>query len=686
MTEAQEQRERERLRMKTAQPGERVFDHVVIIMFENEYRNYVRQNPYMRSLAEKGIDMATYFGVMHPSNTNYVASITGETCNIIVDPIYLTLEPGPPPTTPPSPLPQLTVVDRIREKGLTWRAYMEGYNPPEFPPQLTEVMQSDGTTVDLVETAKHTILEYPPYVNMHNAFVRFQSIFGDEAQWDRLATLYDFYTDCLNDTLPEYSWITPGAWGDGHWVWGSYQDPTERAPALVDQLSKWLQTFFGSLNFPGPDSRIPPNTLVVVTFDESEYEKNYQTVNSLNNDYDGPNQVYTVLLGDCIAPNQRVDVQGYNHYSLLKTIERNFDLESLGKNDTDANWLRFLWDEHFRWSRPREAPMHGADFLAAASLDDLLWVVSGDANGVFARTFSFDGWSDATSVPAPSGTSAVAMASCSGQLVLICQTAAGLSMLTSDEDGSWSASQSIVSSSVGSFSLTSFTDYGDGTEKLMLVYALNGSMQSQTYSNSAWAAPVSVGQQTDGALTVAVLGTSLFTIYKVPGTNGMNVVSYNTAPFNVVSAPTWSNTTQYLWSPGAYPVAHFSYSPDRSDTDTVPVTRAYEGVGPLAAATLDGVIHLVHGAASGSEATTETFSISGIFTPQYAVNDQTTGASGSNGWGTLAEAGWSLQVPIEGVAAGGAMVMTRFGSNIALLSQSSPGGKVMMSLGRYERS
>jgi len=241
---------------------------------------------------------------------------------------------------------------------------------------------------------------------------------------------------------------------------------------------------------------------------------------------------------------------------------------------------------------------------------------------------------------------------------------------------------------VGSFSLSSFIDYGDGTEKLMLVYALNGAMQSQTYASDAWTAPISVGQQTDGALVVTALGTSLFVIYKVPGTNGMNVVSYNTAPFNVVTASNASKTTQYLWSPSAFPVAHFAYSPNRTDADApmpVPVTHAYEGFGVLAAATLDGVVHFAHGAASGSQVMTETFSISGIFTPQNVVNDAT-GATASNGWGTLAEAGWSLQVPIEGALAGGAMAMTCFGSNIALLSQSSSGGKVMMSLGRYERS
>ncbi len=668
-----------------ATTGDRVFDHVVIIMFENEYRNYVRQNPYMRELAEKGIDLANYFGVMHPSNTNYVASIAGETCNITADPSYLTLMPGAPSVIAPAPLTPLTIVDRIRQKGLDWRAYMESYNPVEFPPQLTEVMQPGTTTVDLVATARHTVLDYPPYLNMHNAFVRFQSIFGDQAQWERISTLYDFYRDCLNDTLPEYSWISPDTWGDGHWLWGSFTDPTERAPALVDQLAKWLQTFFGVLNFPGPDSRVPPNTLVVVTFDEADFEQDYQTANNLANEYDGPNQIYTVLLGDGIEP-RRVDFEGYNHYSLLKTVERNFDLDHLSKNDTDANWLRFLWDEHFRWSTPQETPLDTADFLAAAGLGETLWAVSGDANGVSVRTFSCDGWSQPSGVPAPSGTSAVAMASCGGQLVLICQTAAGLSMLTSGGDGSWSASQSIVAQSVGAFSLTSFTDYGDGTEKLMLVYASAGTMQSQTYASGTWSAPASVGQQTDGALVVTALGTSLFVICKVPGTNGMNVVSYNTAPFNVVTASNASKTTQYLWSPSAFPVAHFSYSPACEGTDyPVPVTQAYEGLAPFAAATLDGVVHLAHAPASGSEVITETFSISGIFTPQNPVNDAV-GAVASNGWGTLAEAGWSLQVPIDGVLTGGAMAMARFGSNIALLSQSSSGAGVTMSLGRYERS
>ena len=65
--------------------SERAFDHVLIIMFENQYRGYVLSNPYMRRLARQGIQLGSYFGVMHPSQTNYIASIAGALCNVTND-------------------------------------------------------------------------------------------------------------------------------------------------------------------------------------------------------------------------------------------------------------------------------------------------------------------------------------------------------------------------------------------------------------------------------------------------------------------------------------------------------------------------------------------------------------------------------------------------------------------------
>ncbi len=674
----------------------RWFDRVVIIMFENEYRNYVMENAYMRSLAEQGIDMASYFGVMHPSNTNYVASIAGETCGITEDPLYNTLLAVPGmsyPTAPlpvvPAPLTQTTIVDLIRKKGLDWRAYMETYGPIEYPPQLDMVMESDGTTVDQNATSKKTVLDYPPYINAHNPFVRFQSIFGDREQWKRIATVYDFFRDCLGGTLPEYSWITPSVWGDGHWMWGSYSEPDRRAPNLVHQLANWLERFFGVLEFPGPKSRIPPGTLVVVTFDESEYDLNYQTVENYGSDSDRPNQIYTVLLGDGIEP-RRIDSECYNHYSLLRTIELNFGLDSLGKNDRDANWFRFLGREAFVWSPADGTPIAKADYLAAAGVEETLWVVSGDATGAVARPFARD-WGAGVAVPVPEGTTGAAMVAPGKQLLLVCRTANGLSWMTGSPGAKWSQPQTIVTGAAGAFALTSFTDYGDGKEKAMLVYAQSdGTLQSQVFAEGAWAGAVAVGQQTGGALTVAALGTSLFAIYQAVGSNGMDVVSYNTAPFNVVTGTTDnSNTTQYAWSPSAFPVAHYSFAPDRKDAMAPdPVLRSYQGAGPFAAATLDGVVHLAQLAVSDGNVMTETFSISGVFTPQNAVDDSATATSGSNGFGTLAEAGWSLQLRVGDVRSqsGAAMAMARFGASIALLTQAEAGGKVSITTGRYDQT
>jgi hypothetical protein len=39
----------------------------------------------MRRLARQGIELGNYFGVMHPSQTNYIAAIAGELCNVSSD-------------------------------------------------------------------------------------------------------------------------------------------------------------------------------------------------------------------------------------------------------------------------------------------------------------------------------------------------------------------------------------------------------------------------------------------------------------------------------------------------------------------------------------------------------------------------------------------------------------------------
>lgn len=640
----------------------RAFDHVLILMFENQYRSYVLQNPYMRRLARLGIELVNSFGVMHPSQTNYIASIAGELCGISGD------------TPPPQLLPQRTIVDLIEEspERLRWKAYMESYVPQSAPwsPSLVPANQ-------------------PPYYIKHNPFSSFASIVRSEARWKRVQNESALFADLLNGTLPEYAWFTPNIWNDGHYLDGQDVEAHPRAPGLVDQAAAWLEGFFGALRFPGPGSHLPPRTLVVVTFDEADYEAAWRSDEVFA--YDGPNQIYTVLLGDGIEPG--VEEEGYNHYSLLRTIEENFGLGSLGKNDAGANWFQFLWGRRFRWGAPAATPVTPAGGIAATGFAGALYVAyAGDGGRIRFRTWSRGGWSAEQATGATG--SGLALAATEDELVLVYRGAdRALYSLSYDLPSGWSATpRQVVASPAGTFALAGF----DERRRLMLTWqAEDGTIHSTTYYGGEWGADVPVtGLLTDGEMTLCALGGSLYLVAKAPGGLGMNVVSFNSAPFNVVTVTTsqyggaQDDTTVNAWSPSAFPVAHFSARPDASTPgEPEPYTRPYETGGTLAAAELDGVIHLVHPGPKNPLLFTETFSIAGLLTPARPVSYKPTEAADHNdGFGTLAEAGWGRQVAIHGALCppGSALAMARVGEEIALLFQPEPAGPIHLCVGRYE--
>lgn len=646
----------------TSATARRAFDHVLVIMFENQYRSYVLQNPYFRRLAREGIQLANYFGVMHPSQTNYIASIAGALCNVTSD--------GPPPL-----IGERTIVDLIEEGpgGLRWKAYMDSYVPGSAP--WTQDFQP---------------IDAPPYYSKHNPFSSFASIVRNESRWRRVENEAALFADLLNGEFPEYAWFTPNIWNDGHYLDGTKEESKPRAPGLVDQSARWLEGFFGRLRFPGPDTHLPPRTLVVITYDEADFETDY--IPDLASAYDGPNHVYTVLLGDVVEPG--IEEEGYNHYSLLRTIELNFDLEHLGKNDDGANWFQFLWGREFQWSGPQPTPIAAPGALCAAGHAGALFVACAAADGfVHIRTRTGDHWSEEEVLPID-GSGGIGMASASGELVLVVRTASGaLQSLTYDLPYGWSQAASLPGEPVGSaFAMASF----DRDQRVMLaVRNEDGSVDTYVWSNGQWGSAVAVpAAKTDGELTLAALGAALYLIVKTPGEQTMNVISYNTAPYNVVTVPqnqyggAQDTTTIEEWSPSAFPVAHFSSWPDKNTNERQPHELPYESGPALAAATLHGVIHLVHPGPGNPQLTTETFSIAGLMTPSQPVSyKQADSPTASNGFGTLAEAGWSLQTPIFGArcAAGGALTMTRAGNEILLLTRSAAGAPVELRIGRYER-
>src|SRR5256885_14233005 len=93
----------------------KVFDRILIIVYENQLQSNGLENDYMRKLAARGALMSNYFGVAHPSQPNYVAMIAG--LPFVNDDMC------------PSDISQTNLIDLLDAKGVTWKAYME--NLPE---------------------------------------------------------------------------------------------------------------------------------------------------------------------------------------------------------------------------------------------------------------------------------------------------------------------------------------------------------------------------------------------------------------------------------------------------------------------------------------------------------------------------------------------------------------------------
>ena len=667
----------------------KAFDRILIVMFENQYRSYVMRDPYMQKLAAAGCQLTNSFGAFHPSQTNYVASLAGEVCAVTND-----IPPYP-------PLTQQTLVDLMENAAtpVSWKAYMEGY-----PGQAWDAAWKNQN----YPASQQPINEFPTdgvqlarYFRKHNAFASFHTIQAHENRWNNIVSDVEFWEDIQNKTLPEYGWFTPDIWNDGHYLFNTHVDTNPRFE-LVRQLAGWLEYVFmgqiatsdipnGSV-YPGPNiglnldldlvmtdpkkayaqSNIPEGTLVVITFDEADFDANsYQT------QYDGPNQIYTVLLGNMITPGSEIS-DPYNHYSLIRTVEENFGLGSLKKNDEHSNWLRFLWGEKYSWNTVQNSGVNVGSTMSAASLQDELVVVFPDSSGVIQfSTFKNNTWTPVASTGL-SGNGDLALVNEGDNLLLVFDNDGALFSSTYASNA-WSAAQPMNLTSGGSLAMTSYLDLTDNTQKVMLTWREAGTeyISYMVRENGSWSGtPGAVGQLTDGPMALGQVGGSLYLVYKERNTYHLRMTSFNVAPFNAFDALNYkgeaasdNDTSLHQWSPMDFQVGHFANKFGQLQND-------YQTSGAIAMATLDGEMHLAHPGRFQTTAYTERFGLTGIFTAKNAS---------TNGYGTLDQAGWTLEEQMSQVPVGpqSGMAMTTLGDEIVLLFQADGSQELSMITGNY---
>ncbi|KAI7847736.1 phosphoesterase family-domain-containing protein [Circinella umbellata] len=254
-------------------PG-KYFDRVVIIVFENKDYKTAMKNDYLKSLPSKhnGVLLTNYRGTSHPSQPNYISMISGSTDGTNEN--------------DESNIDRETIVDLLEKKDISWKSYNEDY-----PGGCNKEMDIDN------------------YARKHNPFISFTNIQKDKKRCAKIVNAKQLDKDIENNEVPQYAFYTPDLNNDAH-------------EKDMDYGAKWLKKF---LEPRMKNSAFSKNTMFVITFDEDDY----------NTD---TNHIYTALIGPDWknAPKTKKDKNKYDHYSLLRTIEDNWDLGDLGQNDKEA--------------------------------------------------------------------------------------------------------------------------------------------------------------------------------------------------------------------------------------------------------------------------------------------------------------------------------------------------------------
>lgn len=119
-----------------------------------------------------------------------------------------------------------------------------------------------------------------------------------------------FDRDVKANNLPQYAHMSPDMLNDGH-------------NTTLEYAADWTQTFLEPLL---ANEQFMNNTLILLTYDESAT-------------YPIPNRIVSLLLGGAVPQNLKgtKDSTLYTHYSIISTLQNNWDLPSLGRYDAGAN-------------------------------------------------------------------------------------------------------------------------------------------------------------------------------------------------------------------------------------------------------------------------------------------------------------------------------------------------------------
>lgn len=294
------------------------FDHVVVLVEENEDEadTFGQDSPahfLNQTLVPKGVFLPNYYGTGHVSLDNYVAMTSGQPGNGVTNTDCLAVNFW---TCVQSTLPYdggkgRNLGDQFDAAGVSWTGYMDGmpsncfhadYSPTAQPP---DPYQGDSRTPPAYD-----------YADRHNPFIYYPDIVenanrcaGHDVPFTQLSS------DLANNTLPQFSFITPDTCHDGH------DAPcSDGSPGGLTGMDNWLTANVQPLL----DYLFAHNGLLVITFDESNPSNPPKTLCQTCAGGGIGGEIGALFLSPRLAPGT-VNT-GYDHFSLLRTVEDSFGI------------------------------------------------------------------------------------------------------------------------------------------------------------------------------------------------------------------------------------------------------------------------------------------------------------------------------------------------------------------------
>jgi len=265
-------------------------DHVIIVMEENHGFDQIigsSSAPYINQLAEEGALMVESHGLEHPSQPNYIGLFCGDLMGVRNSScLYKKIRNY---TTP-------NLGSALLSKGYTFSGYSESL------PVDTFMKCYNG---------KSKITGGPLYGRKHSPWVNWLGDKVNQLPFSVNKKMADFPKD-FND-LPTVSFVIPNMDNDMH----NNTDSID----MIRRGDDWLKDHLGDYVEWAKEN----NSLLIVTYDED--------------DFTPENHIPTIFVGPMVKTGKYKD--SINHYNVLRTIEKMYDLDKSGYHDRKA--ITSIW-------------------------------------------------------------------------------------------------------------------------------------------------------------------------------------------------------------------------------------------------------------------------------------------------------------------------------------------------------